>query len=365
MANPFTAPEWVEGWYRHFTKPAERSLLTVRRGMELIGVAPFFAHTTRFGAMTRLRLVGAGQGGSLLETPQVLAAPQHQREVLRAVIGETLTHRPGGRAVDWSEVTIPASQGWFEPEWVYSTGEPVAFHRAQLARASVVLPLADGWEATRSGLKRNLKESLRRSRNRISKDGRAVKVVAHTETLDAATVDGFLLLHQQRSRHDATVVHADSYADPTRRAFLRDVLPRLGRRGRATLLELHLDGRAVAAQLALFAPGVTYLHSSGLRPEVWALGPITFLQEHLIREAAERGDRWVNFSPGPNVAKLRWSEQIDQHQDFAYGTGSRSLQWKHAAFAAGQAVNELRNAVVTAGANAAPSKARQPPGGTS
>ena len=364
VANPFTAVEWVEGWYRHFTRPADRVLLTIRRGADLVGVAPFFAETTQLGRLTRLRLVGAGQGGSLLETPQVLAAPHHEREVMRAVVGETLAHRSGPRPVDWSEVTIPVSQGWFEPEWVYSTGEPVAFYRPQLARASVVLPLEDDWETLHSGFKRNLKESLRRSRNRLAKDGRTVKVVAHTESMDEAAVDRLLTLHQQRARYDASVVHTDSYADAPRRAFLLDVLPRLGRQGRATLLELHLDGRAVAVQLALFAPGVTYLHSSGLLPDVWSLGPITFLQEQLVRQAVERGDRWVNFSPGPNVAKLRWSEQVESHQDFAYGAGPRSLQWKHAAFATVQSVNELRHAVSMAGANSAPGRT-QPPSGAS
>ncbi len=115
--------------------------------------------------------------------------------------------------MDWSEVTVPTAQGWFEPEWAYSTGEPVAFHRAQLARACVVLPLGGSWEATRGSLKRNLKESLRRSRNRLAKDGRPYEVVAYIHDLDEAAVERFLTLHRQRSQHEASVTHADAYAD--------------------------------------------------------------------------------------------------------------------------------------------------------
>jgi glycosyltransferase involved in cell wall biosynthesis/CelD/BcsL family acetyltransferase involved in cellulose biosynthesis len=364
VANPFCAPEWVETWYRHFTRPADRHLLAVRRGAELVGVAPFYADPVRLGGAfggSRLRLVGAGQGGSLLELPQVLAAPGHARDVLRAVVAETIQRSPGGRPVDWAEVAVPTAQGWFEPEWAYSTGEPIAFHRAQLARACVVLPLSGGWEATRGRLKRNLKESLRRSRNRLSKDGRPYEVVAHTQELDEGTVDRFLALHRQRSLHDASVVHADAYASEEHQAFLRSVLPALGRRGRATLLELHLDGEVVAVQLALFAPGVTYLHSSGVLPEVWAMGPVTHLQEQLAKEAADRGDGWVNFSPGPNVAKVRWSEQIDVHQDFAYGSGDSSLRWRYGAFAVGQALGQVRHQVAMAGAHQAPARAAQQP----
>jgi glycosyltransferase involved in cell wall biosynthesis/CelD/BcsL family acetyltransferase involved in cellulose biosynthesis len=364
VANPFCAPEWVEAWYRSFTRPADRHLLAVRRGAELVGVAPFYIEPFgRAGALkgSRLRLVGAGQGGSLLELPQVLAAPGHARDVLRAVVAETIKRSPGGRAVDWAEITVPTAHGWFEPEWAYSTGEPVAFHRAQLARACVVLPLDGSWEATRGSLKRNLKESLRRSRNRLAKDGRSYEIVAHTEDLDESTVERFLALHRQRSQHEASVVHSDAYADDAHQAFLRSVLPSLGRRGRATLLELHLDGEVVAVQLALFAPGVTYLHSSGVLPEVWAMGPVTHLQEQLAKQAADRGDRWVNFSPGPNVAKVRWSEQIDVHQDFAYGSGENALRWKYGAFAMGQALGQVRHQVATAGAHQAPARADQQP----
>lgn len=358
VANPFCAPEWVEAWYQHFTRPADRHLLVVRRGSELIGVGPFYVERGRLGS-SRLRLVGAGQGGSLLELPQVLAAPRHARDVLRAIVAETIKRSPGGRAVDWSEVTVPTAQGWFEPEWAYSTGEPVAFHRAQLARACVVLPLGGSWEATRGSLKRNLKESLRRSRNRLAKDGRPYEAVAYIHDLDEAAVERFLTLHRQRSQHEASVTHADAYADHAHQAFLRDVLPSLGRRGRAMLLELHLAGEVVAVQLTLLAPGVAYLHSSGVLPEVWAMGPVTYLQEQVAKEAADRGDQWLNFSPGPNVAKMRWSEQIDLHQDFAYGSGTTSLRWKYGAFAMGQALGQVRHQVATARAHQAPARVDQ------
>lgn len=363
LGNPFCAPEWVETWYAHFTAPAQRVVLLVRRGDELVGVAPLFTddgRAARYGIASRLRLVGAGQGGSLLELPQVLSDPRLAREVLREVVGATMREQPAGRPADWTEITVPTAQGWFEPEWAYSTGEKVAFHRSQLPRACVVLALGPDWESTRAGLKRNLKESLRRSRNRLSKDGRAWKVVPRTTDLDPAAVETFLRLHRQRSAHGSSVSHRDAYADPAYQAFLRDLLPALGRRGRATLLELHLDDRVVAVQLALHAPGVTYFHSSGVDPEVWSLGPVTFLQEQLVRGAVERGDSWINFSPGPNVAKLRWSSTVDVHQDFAYGCGGPALKWKYAAFAAAQALGQVDHVVQMSGSHAAPARADQP-----
>lgn len=94
VANPFTAPEWVEAWYRHFTDRAHRHLLVVRRGETLIGVAPFYRDPVKIGKVTigvKLRLTGAGQGGSLAELPQVLAHPDHAREVIRVIVAATIT----------------------------------------------------------------------------------------------------------------------------------------------------------------------------------------------------------------------------------------------------------------------------------
>ena len=119
----------------------------------------------------RLQLVGAGQGGSLLELPQILAAPGQEREVLREIVTTTLAADTGAH---WMETSVTPAMAWFEPQWVKGTDRPFAFHRHQLSRASVIVPLDGAWLTTRSGLKRNVKESLRRSKNRIAKDGRAV-----------------------------------------------------------------------------------------------------------------------------------------------------------------------------------------------
>ena len=351
IANPFCAREWTVAWYRSFTEPSQRRLTLVWQDDTLVGVAPFFRDRVgprRLPAAYRLQLVGAGQGGSLLELPQVLCAPGRERSVLRSVVAATMPPSPAESRVDWTEIAIPLSAGWFEPEWAV-TGRPVSFYRQQLSRACVMLPLAGSWEATRSRLKRNVKESLRRSRNRLAKSGLDWAVHARSHDLDAGVVDRFLGLHQMRAEQEVSVRHPDAFADPRRRGFMRALLPRLGARGLATVYELQLDGQVMAAQLALHAPGLTYIHSSGFAAEIWDLGPVTHLQGEAISAAADRGERWVNLSPGPNVAKLRWSEQIEVHDDFAYGCGSKALRWRYGLFAAGQALAQTNHAIWVAG----------------
>jgi CelD/BcsL family acetyltransferase involved in cellulose biosynthesis len=345
VANPFCAPEWVEAWYETFSSAEDRFVYTVRDGERLSGVAPFFRSRVvarRATVAKRLQLVGAGQGGSLLELPQILAAPGQEREVLREVVTTTLTADTGAH---WVETSVTPSMAWFEPQWVTGTDHPVAFHRHQVSRASVIVPLDGAWITTRSGLKRNVKESLRRSKNRIAKDGRPWAVHSHTDSLDREVVSRFLELHRSRAAQDqSTSHHPDAFSDPARRAMMRTVLPALGRRNRARILELELGGRIVAAQLVLHAPGLTYIHSSGFTADVWDLGPVTFLQGEAISAAADRGERWINMSPGPNVAKLRWSESLDVHHDFAFGAGGRGLRWRYSAFTVAQAQSQASHA---------------------
>ena len=108
------------------------------------------------------------------------------------------------------------------------------------------------------------------------------------------------------------------------------------------MFELYLGGEHVASQLALHAPGTSYVHSSGFREDTWSLGPTTHLQAELVRHAIERGDAFVNFSPGPNVSKTRWSEELWVTHEFSFGAGPRSLASRFAAF---QVLSSVRAAL--------------------
>jgi CelD/BcsL family acetyltransferase involved in cellulose biosynthesis len=335
-ANPFLAPGWVVPWYITYVPAPERLLLFVRDAPSgaLIGVAPFYRQRLRVAGVPvahRLSMVGGGLSDSPLELPGLLTSHEHSRRVVREVAAATLK-----LAGSWSVLTLSPAQCWFEPEWVHRTGGAGSFVEAHRPRACVILHLGRTWEETRSGLKRNVKESIRRSHNRLRKQDLPWRVVPRSgDDLDGAAVDRFLRLHRARANSAiSSVQHHDAYADERHRQFLRGALPDLARQGLVTLFELELDGRVVASQLALHGPGISYVHSSGFEPEVWDLGAVTVLHTSVIQHAVSRGDDVVNFSPGPNVSKLRWSEELWVANDFAYGAGSRDLRVRYALFSA-------------------------------
>lgn len=343
-ANPFLHPQWVLGWLR--TYDLEPALVLVRRTDTgaLVGVAPMYVQQLSIGPLTAARrMVPVGCGfGSPLEIPGRLAAPGWGRDVSREVVGATID----SSSADWYEISLGEGQGWFEPEWAFGEA-PVSFGEHVRSRACVMLTLGSTWAATRSALKRNVKESIRRSTNRLAKHpGRTQVRELSGSDLDREALDRFLDLHRSRSANDSSGIdHHDAYADVRHRQLLRGVLPVLAREGLAAVFELVIDGEVVAAQLTLRAPGTAYVHSSGFLPSVWNLGPTTLLQSEVVRTAVERGDRMVNFSPGPSVSKLRWSEDLWVGHDFAYGAGGRSLGVRYSAFSALSTVKAARHAM--------------------
>ena len=352
VSNPFCSPDWVLEWYRTYVPDnAKRHLLWVRDpDGALAGVAALWEQPVgprRLPIGRRLVPVGYGLE-TALELPQVLTTDGNARAVHHAVVRWS---RDFG--ADWAEVSIARDQAWFEPGWVEDTTAeaPYSLHRA--ARACVVLPLRGSWEEVRSGLKRNLKESLRRGRNRLTKAGHDW----HVRTLEGAEVDDAAVrrlfdLHSARAAFDGTSSsHPDAFGDLNRRNSLARLIPELARDKAASLVELVVDGEVVAVQLVLHSTGSSYMHSSGLNPAFWEFSAVTLLQAEAVRAAVERGDSWVNFSPGPNVAKMRWSERMHVQDDFAYATSSRVSSLRFLAFSQLAAAKQIRHAVATARSN--------------
>lgn len=323
-ANPFLTPTWVGAWYDNRVAPDDQAVVLVRTGGEgpLVGVAPMYRSEVRVGPVRlaqRLIPVGAGVG-SALELPGHLSAPGVARDVNRAIIAATAADRS-----DWANLVLAPEQGWLEPEHLMEAGGASSFWQHLRPRACVVLRLGATWDETAAGFKRNLKEGLRRSRNRIA------KLESHRlrhrtgDDLDEASVLRLLDLHRARAdKAGGGIEHGDAFARPLERSLVLAALPRLAREDRASIFELEVAGRVVASQLVLHGPRSSYIHSSGFAAEAWDLGPVTYLVGAAVRHAVERGDTLVNYSPGPRVGKLRWSEDLWVSNEFAFGVGTKA-----------------------------------------
>jgi len=333
--NPYASPDWLIPWARHFVREDQLALLAVYRSGTLIGMAPWYVRHVG-PLLSQVYLLGSGGHDALTELPQVLTAPGEARSVLRAAL-QHWSQVPD--TWDWLELPMLEEQGWFEPEWLADAVGDRSFVQHKLTRPSVVLALPPDVATLYQTMKRNLRESIHRARNRLDRAGRPWAVTAHAEEDDIRKALTVLAeLHAARADLAGRRRHSDHLAAPKHRDFLADALGALACRGQAEILTLDVEGVPVAAQLVLRAPNSTYLGQSGVDPEWWNFSPVTLLQLCAAESAVERGHKEFNLSTGPVVAKLRWSEQVVQNPEFIVCGPRRRSRAAFTAYRAASAV---------------------------
>lgn len=317
--NPFAHPDWLSTWARHFVASDELYMVTVRDGEGLLAVAPFYRRSHRLAgrtALTRLGLLGTGRSAALTELPQILVRSGEERRALRAIMGFL-----GSREAEWDfvELSLAPEHGWFEPEWLPHGAEAPASVIPGGAMACVVLPLPPAGSELFPSLKRNVKESVRRGRNRLARSERDWRVTSIGEDSPALeqALGQLARLHHARSQMPGRIQHPDYLAPAATRAFLDDVAGPMARAGSLAVWLLEVEEEPIAGLLVLRANGAIFVSSSGVDPEWWDFNPLTVLLAEVFQEAIHRGDGLVNLSIGPTVAKLRWSEELQIHHQFA------------------------------------------------
>lgn len=314
--SPFEHPAWAETWAKHNVAQGDLECVAVHDNSlecSLIGFAPLYRRRrgpALLGA-TSIQPLGTGRNQALTEVVQVLALPNRTDEVLRAVVRhlETLDDW------NWAQLSLGPAQGWVIPQWLEDPAGATIRHTK--TRPCVVFDnLPTDTEALRSRLKRNVREAVRRSRNRSAKlGGMSFRCASDAAEIQAA-VPQLTRLHQMRSQMVGKVEHADILCG-TESAFLADAVQSLGEQGLARVYLAEHGGKAVAAQLVLSDAHTDYLSVSGLDPRYWDLSLNTMLIHNALTEAVALGRRSLNLSTGPSISKSRWSSTVLAYNDFA------------------------------------------------
>jgi CelD/BcsL family acetyltransferase involved in cellulose biosynthesis len=310
--NPFAHPAWVTAWLEHYTAEDALYVVTIRSGEQLVAVAPFHRRRVQSGGVA-LRLGGAGTSELLTEIPELLVdgAPRKLvRELCRFLLHERRDDW------DWAELRLVPAQGWFESDWLTREAEAEGAKFVHTGSAAfVIVDLPDDWDELRGNLKRNMKEAIRRSTNRLARVGWESVTPATRGELDEA-VESLVRLHAQRSDVTDKERHVDYFADDHDLAFLRKVGPAMFEAGAGSVQRIRIEGADAAARLVLRGNGSIFFSVAGLDPDYWDYGPGTMLVVEALRQAIARGDTSANLSMNPDEGKLRWSERIEVHNAF-------------------------------------------------
>jgi CelD/BcsL family acetyltransferase involved in cellulose biosynthesis len=312
--NPFAGPEWTLNWLSAFAGPRKRPwLVEVYRADTLVGALPMWEQRSAVGKSV-LRPAGRGKPWvGPFEIPGALALPEEGRQVGRAAVAHLCELADGW---NWAHIALGDIAPWLEPEWL-PTDDFLLLTRQ--VTTTVILDLSPGGDPFRP--KRNLREAIRRAKNRLDRDvdpagWGTTRAVDPSEVSDA--LKRLIHLHRQRSlRTDKAAIHPDVLADGAVRSFVETAITDMAQRGLVSIYELVVRGEVIAAQLVLHTKNSTHFSLSGQLDSAWHYSSITYLQWIAVLDAQAAGHDLVDFSAGPIQSKLRWSDQTRSYHEFA------------------------------------------------
>ncbi|HEY2777896.1 MAG TPA: GNAT family N-acetyltransferase [Gaiellaceae bacterium] len=346
-SNPFAHPGWLGSWLETFVpSPDRRRILAARRNGELIGVAPFYYRPVGHGRT--LQLAGAPiQEDPLTEVSEVLVLPAARRQLLPALVRELAAEHADG--CDWLALTLPASHGWFNDDWIPDAWRRRgAFSAHKSTRPFSVMPLGPSWDEL--PLHRNLKNAINRAENRHARlaDRVAVRILTGTAVSEGA--EQVQRLHRLRATARRGAIHPDYFVDPRISKLGTIGVQRLAETDNACVVLCEIDGEPVAGRIALRAGGSAFVSYSGLDPRFWQLGSLTLLLVTIAQRAIEQGDRMLNLSLNPDPAKQRWTKQIEIHNEFVVVAPSRRSRLLFSLFWQARSARVLRQQIQRSGA---------------
>ncbi len=305
--HPFASPEWCRLWWTHFHRSGlacrdQLRIYAVRRpDGALVGVAPMFL-TSRpgFGIVRTRELQFFGADPYVTELRGPICAPQDTVAVMEALSA----HIRMMRECDWVQ--------WRGLRYEDDACRPALSLRED-DRLSIVdhfLPVPDNWETFKSGLPRNVKESLRKCYNSLKRENLdfAFRIVAAPADVPAA-LERFFELHKARACREDTVRHADVFDSAPARALLRDYCLALAKRGALRIFQLIVEDKVVATRIGFVLGDEIYLYFSGYDFAYSRFSVMTTTVAEALKHSIENGVRIVNLSTGTDVSKTRWRPQ--------------------------------------------------------
>lgn len=302
----FLTWEWLFTWWKHAGGDRRLALLAVRRGGELVALAPFARGTSRpgwpFGRFllpTSLQLLGTGQVGSdyldLLvragrERPAAEALAEHLAREGSVV---ELSQLPGERSLAQTLAERLAERGWQAAE-----------------RRTHVCPVIDlaglSWEEYVSSLGKSHRQNLRRRLRKLEETFEVRFERAGSELEVDEAFDVLLDLHGKRWRDRGG---SDALSDPALVAFHRELTRLALRRGWLRLYVLRLDGRPAAALYGFLYRGRFLYYQSGFDGEFGDYSVGLVIMGLAIREAISEGAREYDLLHGDESYKFLWASR--------------------------------------------------------
>src|ERR1022692_3328933 len=283
-AIPFLHPGFVLAWQRAFDR-GPLLLVTVRRAGELVGALPLIRHGAVLASPANWHTPAAG----VLAEDDLVA-----RELARILIG-THARRISLAFIDRADTITEA----FRDE---ISGARYRIVERVLTR-SPYLELVGDWAAFESSLGSEVRSNLRRRRRRLEERG----AVTFEEQDGRTRLDQLFgeVVDVERMGWKGEQGTAIGSREDTL-LFYRCIASWAAARGWLRMHILRLDGRPIAAGLALRSSGVQFHLKIGFDPAYRQLAPGTLLMREYIHSAFTDGLRRIEMLGDDEAYKRVW-----------------------------------------------------------
>jgi CelD/BcsL family acetyltransferase involved in cellulose biosynthesis len=314
---PFALHEWHVAWCGHFLncnpRIQEEALFYVVRNVEreCVAIVPFVTCKRTLGPLKIRSADFLGADPAITEIRAPLIETGYEDVTARAV-QDHLANEGAWDWVDWTDISDALGNSLDAQQLHWQPGS-----------SSYVLDLPSTWPEFRSGLKRNIRESLRHCYNSLKRDGHHFDctVIERPEDIGEA-LDEFLRLHVMRANYKDSVVHPDRFASKVSRNFLYSVCSQLAARGAVRIFQLRIGSKIVATRIGFVVGDSLYFFYSGFDPQWARYSVMTTTVAEAIKYAIAQGLASVNLSPTKDISKTRWGPREVTYRS-AYQLGAR------------------------------------------
>jgi CelD/BcsL family acetyltransferase involved in cellulose biosynthesis len=314
---PFALHEWHVAWCEHFLncnpRIQEEALFYVVRNLEgeCVAIVPFVICKRMLGPLKIVSVNFLGTDPAITEIRTPLIEPGYEK-ITAHVVQDHLAREGAWDWVDWTDISDAFANSLNTQQLHWQPG-----------LSAYVLDLPSTWPEFRSGLKRNIRESLRHCYNSLKREGHGFEciVIDRPEDIDAA-LDEFLRLHVMRANYRTSVIHPDRFSSKASRDFLYAVCRQLAARGAVRIFQLRIDSEIVATRIGFIVDDSLYLYYSGFDPQWARYSVMTTTVAEAIKYAIVQGLATVNLSPTSDISKTRWGPREVTYQS-AYQQGRR------------------------------------------
>ena len=297
-AGPFGRPLWWDSWWRHLRpKDSQLFLLTVWRGTEMVGLAPWYSRQAS-GGRREVRFLGDGLACSDYMT---ISAQPDYRALVWSAIAEWLIAEAGR---SWDAIVL---EGISAHDYEFSDfiellrQSDIVVHQRHVSNTWRVL-LPSTWEEYVARFSATHRNRLRKLERELLAGGIAMKTVAEADEFS----EGFDIecrLHQLRRR---SLGDTGCFANPRFESFLRESLARFLASGMLRLRWTELQKRPTAFDCCLIDQQGLFMYQTAFDPAFSQSSPGRRHLEASIYSAIESGYQFYDFLRGDEPYKAHF-----------------------------------------------------------